>query len=135
MHSSSNLPMDVVRKIFTVLHGRFGNAFLNKFATGKLVTVQGQDLQRDLGVETAMKTWAQRLAGLNPDQIGYGLGFDFDFPPSCDEFRKRCLEYRRPVAFAQATLLLPKPQATPERKAQHHSNYLRLREQLGWGAK
>lgn len=132
MHSSSNLPMDVVRKIFTVLHGRFGNAFLNKFATGKLVTVQGQDLQRDLGVETAMKTWAQRLAGLNPDQVRYGLGFDFDYPPSCDEFRKRCLEYRKPVPFAQGHLILPNLGHSPEQKARNGQLYRLMRAQLGW---
>ncbi|WP_143738685.1 hypothetical protein [Methylobacillus rhizosphaerae] len=117
-----------------MLHGRFGNAFLNKFATGKLITVQGQDHPRDMGVETAMRTWAKQLGGMTPDQIAYGLGFDYDFPPSCDEFRLRCREYRKPVVFGQAQLLLPKPKATPERKAEHHANYAKLREQLGWGA-
>lgn len=135
MQRSSDLPMDAVRKIFTVLHGRFGNAFLNKFATGKTMIVQGQDTPRDMGVEMAMKTWSHQLAGLNADQVGYGLGFNFDYPPSCDEFHKRCLEYRRSVGYGQASLMLPKPQATPERKAEHHRNYLELKRKLGWDAR
>lgn len=124
--------MPTVRKIFTVLHGRFGNAFLNKFATGKLMTVAGQDQPRDMGVETAMKTWAHRLGGLSPEQVGYGLGFDFDYPPSCDEFRKRCLEYRRPVPFAQGHLILPNLGHSPEQKARNGQLYRLMRAQLGW---
>lgn len=132
MPSSSDLPMDVVRKIFTVLHGRFGNAFLNKFATGKLITIQGQDRPRDMGVETAMRTWAKRLAGLNPDQIAYGLSFDYSFPPSCDEFRQRCTEYRRPVPFSQGRLVLPDLGHSAEQKARNGQRYRDLRKSLGW---
>lgn len=36
--------------------------------------------------------WAERLAGLTPEQILHGLdSWDAEWPPSCEEFRRACL--------------------------------------------
>lgn len=129
MSSSNDLPIQIVKGIFKVLHGNFGAQFLDKFRTGKLTEVDGE--LRDAGTESAMKIWSSKLAGLSNDQIRRGIEANYDYPPSCDEFRAACLKVDRHPPITEG--LLPRPKIVdPEHKAEVHNDYLALRAKLGW---
>lgn len=83
--SPEALPMSWMNKLFLELHGRFGNEFTGRFATG-IPDEQGLDS----GVENAKATWARRMAGLNGEQIQRGLASTYKFPPSADDFVAAC---------------------------------------------
>lgn len=79
------LPLEWVNKIFMRLHGRFGNAFFDKFRIGQL-NQQGQDI----GVENAKIVWSEELAGISPERIKAALESSYEYAPSCDDFKSNC---------------------------------------------
>jgi len=86
MKNQEPLPLKWVEKIFMELHGRFGNAFFDKFRIGEL-NADG----RDIGVENAKVTWARKLGGTSPDRIAAALSSIFDRAPDCDLFQSHCV--------------------------------------------
>lgn len=78
------LPDAWTERIFMRLHGRFGNAFYDKFRIGQVVNGE------DVGVLNAKSVWGEELAELTPDEIKRGLQAKYSFPPSCDEFKAAC---------------------------------------------
>lgn len=117
MKNSNDLPMPYVQRIFMRLHGRFGNAFFDKFRIGQL------DLAgMDMGIENAKQAWSEGLAGLAAEQIKHGLSKPFEYPPSLDEFKKACLSAPPAQHF---NIALPKP-AIPEEKLENNRKFLRM---------
>jgi len=109
LSSISEMPLPVVwiERIFERLHGRLGNTFLSKWQTG-----QTDNSGLDLGVENAKKTWADELSGYTVDEIKRGLAARYAYPPSCDEFQKKCrpeIDYER--AFVEACQQIQKRKA------------------------
>jgi len=127
MQSQSDAMDRIVRGIFTKLHGRFGNPFLDKFRTGKTIETAGG--ARDAGLEMAIATWAEGLTGLTPEQIKHGLLGLYDYPPSLDEFKAMCLTYRRLTDFS---VKLPPPARSDEQIQKNRDLYLETRRSLGW---
>ena len=82
---SEPLQIEWVTKIFMRLHGRFGNAFFDKFRIGEL-----NQTGQDLGVENAKQVWSQELAGISAERIKAALDSNYEYPPSCDEFKANC---------------------------------------------
>lgn len=117
MKNSNDLPMPYVQRIFMRLHGRFGNAFFDKFRINQL-NLDGLDV----GVENAKQAWSEGLAGLSAEQIKHGLKKQFDFPPSLDEFRSSCLSAPPEVQF---NIALPRP-PIPDGKLEQNRKFLRL---------
>lgn len=91
------LPMPWVERIFQRMHGRFGNAFTEKFRVGRL-DADGEDI----GVLNAKAVWAEELAGYTPDELKRALAHRYAFPPSLDEFQRAA----RPTLDLQALLHL-----------------------------
>ena len=79
------LPLEWINKIFMRLHGRFGNAFFDKYRIGQL-NQQGQDM----GVENAKIVWSEELSGTSPERIAAALQANYEYPPSCDDFKANC---------------------------------------------
>jgi hypothetical protein len=79
------LPLEWINKIFMRLHGRFGNTFFDKYRIGQL-NQQGQDI----GVENAKIVWSEELAGTTPERIKAALESNYEYPPSCDDFKANC---------------------------------------------
>lgn len=78
-----------VERIFMELHGRFGNVFLDKFRIGEL-----NDDEKDIGIENAKLTWGKRLAGMSGERIKAAIDADYDYAPSCDDFKSKCVTPR-----------------------------------------
>lgn len=79
----------VVRKLFMLLHGAYGNLFMAKFSTGEK---DGQG--RDKGIRAAMKVWESALAKYPADVIETAAGRltaeHPEFPPNLPQFEKLC---------------------------------------------
>lgn len=80
------LPTSWVDKIFLNLHGRFGNVFSDKFRIGEL-DANG----KDIGVENAKNVWSHELAGVSPERIKAALSANYEYAPSCDDFKMKCV--------------------------------------------
>ena len=113
MRSSNDLPLVWVERIFQRLHGRFGNPFLDKFRTG-----QADPNGNDIGIENAKRTWSEELAGISAERLKTALEASYDYPPSCDEFKRAC---RSTPECHQPLPALPKPQLSPEQLEQRRS--------------
>ena len=83
MDSKAPLPIAWIEKIFMRLHGRFGKQFYDKFS---LINEAG----KDIGIENAKLVWAHELAGVSKERLIEGLKSTYDYPPSADDFLKRC---------------------------------------------
>lgn len=117
----NTLPPEWVEKIFMRLHGRFGNAFLNKFRVGQI----DPKTNEDIGLLNAKYTWAQDLAHLSPERIAKGLKAKYESMngPSADDFVKAATPV--PACHRDHTLLaLPKPKLERE-KVQVHLQKIR----------
>jgi hypothetical protein len=102
------LPTEWVERIFMRLHGRFGNAFFDKFRVGQL-NADGEDI----GILNAKQVWAEELANLSVERIKKGLAAKFEYAPSADDFIQAC----SPVPACHRDpniLLLPKPKLPDE---------------------
>lgn len=88
MPSNTNPPLDreAVAMIFRSLRGRFGNAFVDKFRTGRKVPDGQLQAGMDVGLLEAMDVWASELRDLTEAEIRHALATKFKFPPSADEF-------------------------------------------------
>ena len=86
MNQSEPLPAKFIEYLFMELHGRFGNAFFDKFRTGSLN--QNGD---DVGVENAKQVWAKRLSGMSKERLRNALDSNYEYPPSCDDFMMNCV--------------------------------------------
>lgn len=109
--NKEQLPDEWIERIFSRLHGRFGNTFLAKWQIG----MNGGNGE-DIGIRNAKKVWAEELAGYTVDEIKRGLSSKFDYPPSCDEFSKKCrpaMDYE--LSFVEAC------QEMQKRKSSHDS--------------
>jgi hypothetical protein len=75
--------------VFRVLHGFYGNLFLNKFANGQLTKEK-----EDQGVISAKAIWAHGLHGFELSTIKTALGVcqtaHQEFPPSLPQFIGLC---------------------------------------------
>lgn len=75
--------------VFKVLHGFYGNLFLNKFSTG-VVDAKG----RDEGVRSARVVWAQTLLPFGESTVVAALeackAAHPEFPPSLPQFEALC---------------------------------------------
>lgn len=82
-------PGPMVRKLFVLLHGKYGNTFSGKFATGEL-----NPSGKDKGVRAAMLVWQSTLSKYPDDVIEIAAGRLKDqhpeFPPSLPQFEKLC---------------------------------------------
>ena len=102
------LPPEWIERIFMRLHGRFGNAFLDKFRVGQL-----NNRGEDIGVLNAKQVWAEELGHLSAERLSKGLTSSFEYAPSCDDFKRACAPV--PMCHRESEfLLLTKPKADDE---------------------
>lgn len=93
----------VVNNVFKVMHGYYGNLFLNKFASG---VVDGRG--RDMGVGSARTVWAFKLRRFAESTVVLALDRCEErhpqFPPSLPEFVALCAacEPRKAYTFENA---------------------------------
>ena len=80
----TRLPNEWVDRIFMRLHGRFGNNFTDKFKLGQIVDGM------DIGIANSKQVWAEELAGISGDRIKVALEHNYDYAPSCDQFKAQC---------------------------------------------
>ena len=80
---------DIVRKLFLLMHGAYGNAFMSKFSTGEKDT-RG----KDKGIRAAMLVWDAKLAEYPAHVIDRALSKLHEhfktFPPGLFEFDELC---------------------------------------------
>ena len=109
MKNSNDLPIEWIERIFMRLHGRFGNQFYEKFRLGET-----DDNGKDVGIENAKQTWSSELAGISAERIAIAIKETYQYPPSCDEFKKACVS----VVIRSETdfLKLPPPKVDEEIK-------------------
>lgn len=99
-----------IRKLFVVMHGSYGNAFLSKWSTGQL-----DDSGSDKGVRAAMLVWDSTLRKFSDDVIEIAAGrmrsTNPEFPPSLPQFEKLCdaAAPRKSYAQEEGIRLLPPP--------------------------
>ena len=114
---SSQEPLQVnpvVRKLFMLLHGSYGNSFISKFSTGE----KDKD-GRDKGIRAAMKVWEAKLGKYPADVIEVAAdrtgAAHPEFPPSLPQFEKLCEAAMPRKTYAQEHGLpaLPAPKAEP----------------------
>lgn len=79
----------VIRKLFILLHGSYGNLFISKFSTGE------KDAQgRDKGIRAAMKVWESKLAQYPADVVETAAGrmtaAHAEYPPNLPQFEVLC---------------------------------------------
>lgn len=79
----------VIRKLFILLHGSYGNLFISKFSTGE------KDAQgRDKGIRAAMKVWESKLAQYPADVVETAAArmtaAHAEFPPNLPQFEVLC---------------------------------------------
>jgi hypothetical protein len=86
--------VDVINKIFKVLHGRHGQVFLSKYSTG-----QRDEDGKDKGIIAARQVWAHDLRNQSPKAIMAALdqaAIDYtEFPPSGPQFLLLCKNQAR----------------------------------------
>ena len=80
----NRLPDEWIDRIFMRLHGRFGNNFTDKFKLGQIIDGM------DIGIANAKQVWAEELAGISGDRIKVALEHNYEYAPSCDQFKAQC---------------------------------------------
>lgn len=125
------LPQEWVERIFLRLHGRFGSAFTDKYKLN-----QYDSDGNDLGVLNAKFVWAEELAGISADRIKAALLYNYDFPPSCDQFKAQC---KSQIAAHQDYKALPKLKMSEEKTAEIQNRLAEFtspkRDMRGWAKK
>ena len=117
------LPIDWIERIFMRLHGRFGNNFTDKFKIGQI-----DKNGRDIGIENAKQVWSEELAGISPDRIKTALLHQYEYAPSCDQFKAQC----KSTTQAHTDFLAIEKKITPEIKAENKERLHVMMKQLGW---
>lgn len=113
----------VIRKLFMLLHGSYGNAFVSKFSTGE------KDSQgRDKGIRVAMKVWESGLATYPADVVEAATNRvveEFpEHPPNLPQFKKLCeaIMPRKTYAEEQGLPALPAPKPARVHVQVEHKN-------------
>jgi len=104
----NRLPTEWVDRIFMRLHGRFGNSFTDKFKLGQIVDGV------DIGIANAKVVWAEELAGISPNRIKNALLHNYEYAPSCDQFKAQC---KSTLPAHQDFVGLPRKFTAEEREA------------------
>lgn len=102
----------VVRKLFMLLHGSYGNLFISKFSTGE------KDAQgRDKGIRAAMKVWESKLAQYSADVVETAAGrmtaAHAEYPPNLPQFEVLCIAAMPRQTYAEENNLPRLPAPTP----------------------
>ena len=103
-----------IRKLFVLLHGAYGNAFLAKFNTGQLVE-SGKNQGKDKGLLAAMLVWDGKLARFPDDVVeaatNRAISENPDFAPSLPKLEKICeaMMPRKSYYEEQGFPMLPPP--------------------------
>ena len=118
MITKQPLPIEWIERIFSRLHGRFGNQFTDKFKMGVY-----DNSGNDIGLLNAKQVWADELAGISPDRIKNALLHNYDYAPSCDQFKSQC----KTLSSVHPAFNALSHKFTPEEKAANHA---RLQETL-----
>ncbi|MEY4074738.1 MAG: hypothetical protein RJA29_2095 [Pseudomonadota bacterium] len=115
IHNNASQPQPkadnpVIRKLFLVLHGSYGNLFTSKFSTGE------RDANgKDKGIRAAMLVWESALSKYPADVIetaAMRLTTECpDFPPNLPQFEAICKAVmpRKTYAEEQGLVRLPAP--------------------------
>ena len=110
----NRLPSEWIERIFLRLHGRFGNNFLEKFKLGQF-DAEGNDL----GILNAKQVWSEELSGMSAERIKHALHHNYDYAPSCDQFKAQCkIPAHNPEH--QDYKALPKPKLSEEKINEIH---------------
>jgi len=115
------LPKEWVERIFQRLHGRFGNSFTDKFKLG-----QHDANGNDIGILNAKQVWAEELAGISPERIKNALLHNYDYAPSCDQFKAQC----KTTIAAHRDMLAITRKFTHEEKASNHARLQKILNDL-----
>lgn len=102
----------VIRKLFILLHGSYGNLFISKFSTGE------KDAQgRDKGIRAAMKVWESKLAQYSADVVETAAGrmtaAHAEYPPNLPQFEVLCIAAMPRQTYAEENNLPRLPAPTP----------------------
>lgn len=116
--NKQSLPIEWIERIFSRLHGRFGNQFTDKFKMGVY-----DNSGNDIGLLNAKQVWADELAGISAERIKTALSHKYEYPPSCDEFRLQC---KTPATIHPPFNALPHKFTQKEKEA----NKVRLQDTL-----
>ena len=88
------------RKLFVMLHGAYGSAFLSKFHTGQL-----DDDKQDKGVRMAMLVWDAALAKYSDEVVELAVGrikrASPEFAPTLPMFERECEAAQPAQTYAQ----------------------------------
>lgn len=106
------LPIEWIDRIFMRLHGRFGNNFIDKYKTG-----QKDSYGNDLGILNAKQVWSEELAGISAERIKAALLHNYEYAPSCDQFKAQCKTVTQAHSDYKA---LPKPKLSDEKINELH---------------
>lgn len=86
-----------IRRVFMVLHGFYGNLFLNKFSTGSVENGEDQ------GIANARRVWAHGLQDYDADTVKAALRrcqhAHPEFPPSLPQFVALCAAIKPREAY------------------------------------
>lgn len=125
------LPSEWIDRIFMRLHGRFGNSFIDKFKSGKL-DADGNDT----GLMNAKIVWAEELAGISAERIKNALLHNYDYAPSCDQFKAQCKTSTQSYTDYK---VLPKPTMSEEKVNEIHDKLAQFmspkRDMKAWAKK
>lgn len=98
--------LGMAKRVFAVLHAQYGAVFLSRFQSGR-----PNDAGQDMGVLSAMTTWAHRLAQFDERTITLALEavereFPGEYPPNGPQFFALCRAVAPRGRPADATKLL-----------------------------
>ena len=114
-HQQSKGESPVIRKLFLLLHGSYGNLFTSKFSTGE------RDANgKDKGIRAAMMVWEAALSKYPPDVIEAAAARLTtecpEFPPNLTQFEAICKAVMPRKTYAEEhglpSLPPPKPVET-----------------------
>lgn len=112
-HQQSKGESLVIRKLFLLLHGSYGNLFTSKFSTGE------RDANgKDKGIRAAMMVWEAALSKYPPDVIEAAASRLTtecpEFPPNLPQFEAICKAVMPRKTYAEQhglpPVALPAPQ-------------------------
>lgn len=143
VHQAQHAPRGespLVRKLFLLMHGAYGNLFVSKFATGEK---DGQG--KDKGIRAAMMVWDSKLQGYPLEVVETAAGRlqrdHPDFPPNLPQFEKLCEAAmpRKTYAEEAGLPMLPAPapaepmkvDITPKRDGRDWARSIIARDEAG----
>lgn len=118
----------VIKRLFMLMHGRYGKAWLEKWVTGDL-----DERGRDRGVLSAMRVWRIELSAFGGEVLraaadAWKSSPQGKWPPSLPEFEALCIDAKRRSDAASAFRAAAKPpahkdfiEASPEAIAAHRA--------------